>query len=314
MATSAPNHMRRLRRDEFDVGWICALYFERAASVATLDDMFGIDDYPKDDNVYTAGRIGNLNIVIASLPEGDYGIGSAAIVASRITSSFPSIEYKLLVGTGGGVPTEGQDIRLGDVVISRPMNGHGGVVNYDLHKIGPDGSIQPKGYTNSPPTLMLGYLSALRAAHDLDGNKLKAQLDFAFNKHEAMVKTYRRPACSTDQLGPHLDENGQADSLPWLHYGLIASGNKVINNAEKRDWWLKRIENMMCFEMEAGGLMNNFPCLVIRGISDYADGNKNDAWQHYAAIAAAAAYAREFLLSISYTSPISRGIENISGQ
>jgi nucleoside phosphorylase len=46
--------------------------------------------------------------------------------------------------------------------------------------------------------------------------------------------------------------------------------------------------------MEAAGLMNNFPCIVIRGISDYADSHKNDRWQPFAA-AAAAACAKEFL-------------------
>jgi hypothetical protein len=46
--------------------------------------------------------------------------------------------------------------------------------------------------------------------------------------------------------------------------------------------------------MEAAGLMNDFPCLVIRGICDYADSHKNDCWQRYAA-AAAAACAKEIL-------------------
>lgn len=50
----------------------------------------------------------------------------------------------------------------------------------------------------------------------------------------------------------------------------------------------------MCFEMEAAGLMNNFPCLVIRGICDYADSHKNKKWQIYAA-ATAAACAKEIL-------------------
>lgn len=40
--------------------------------------------------------------------------------------------------------------------------------------------------------------------------------------------------------------------------------------------------------------MNDFPCLVIRGISDYADSHKNDSWQPFAA-AVAAAYAKELL-------------------
>jgi hypothetical protein len=37
-----------------------------------------------------------------------------------------------------------------------------------------------------------------------------------------------------------------------------------------------------CVEMEAAGLMDSFPCLVIRGICDYADSHKNKMWQPYA--------------------------------
>lgn len=44
--------------------------------------------------------------------------------------------------------------------------------------------------------------------------------------------------------------------------------------------------------------MNDFPCLVIRGISDYSDSHKNDRWQPYAA-ATAAAYAKELLITLS---------------
>ncbi|GKT48796.1 vegetative incompatibility protein HET-E-1 [Colletotrichum spaethianum] len=46
--------------------------------------------------------------------------------------------------------------------------------------------------------------------------------------------------------------------------------------------------------MEAAGLMDNFPCLVIRGICDYADTHKNDQWQNYST-ATAAAFAKELL-------------------
>ncbi|KAJ5195474.1 uncharacterized protein N7498_008912 [Penicillium cinerascens] len=49
--------------------------------------------------------------------------------------------------------------------------------------------------------------------------------------------------------------------------------------------------------MEAAGLMNDFPCVVIRGIYDYADSHKNKEWQGYAA-AVAAAYAKELLLVV----------------
>ena len=51
---------------------------------------------------------------------------------------------------------------------------------------------------------------------------------------------------------------------------------------------------VLCVEMEAAGLMDEFSCLVIRGTCDYADSHKNERWQPYAA-ATAAAYAKELL-------------------
>jgi nucleoside phosphorylase len=46
------------------------------------------------------------------------------------------------------------------------------------------------------------------------------------------------------------------------------------------------------------GEFQGFPCLVIRGICDYADSHKNKRWQLYAA-GTAAAYAKEVLSVIS---------------
>ncbi|KAL7916712.1 nucleoside phosphorylase domain-containing protein [Trichoderma velutinum] len=80
---------------------------------------------------------------------------------------------------------------------------------------------------------------------------------------------------------------------PVIHYGLIASANKLMKDAMIRDK-LAAEKGVLCFEMEAAGLMNHFPCLVIRGICDYADTHKNDEWQGFAAMMAAA-YARDLL-------------------
>jgi hypothetical protein len=54
--------------------------------------------------------------------------------------------------------------------------------------------------------------------------------------------------------------------------------------------------------MEAAGIMNQFPCLVIRGICDYGDSHKSEDWQGYAAMAAAA-YAKDLLGEIRRTTP-----------
>ncbi|KAK6514668.1 hypothetical protein TWF281_004865 [Arthrobotrys megalospora] len=102
-----------------------------------------------------------------------------------------------------------------------------------------------------------------------------------------------------------------------VHYGLIASGNRVIKDSKFRDNLNESLGgNLLCVEMEAAGLMNDFPCLVIRGICDYADSSKNKIWQEHAA-AVAAAFAKELLSMIPAwevdqmpTTRVLLGIEN----
>ncbi|KAF5661331.1 kinesin [Fusarium denticulatum] len=85
-----------------------------------------------------------------------------------------------------------------------------------------------------------------------------------------------------------------------VHYGTIASGNQVMRDGQLRDQVSRALGGVLCFEMEAAGLMNSFPCLVIRGICDYADSHKNKKWQPYAS-AAAAICAKEILSIIPLT-------------
>ena len=91
-----------------------------------------------------------------------------------------------------------------------------------------------------------------------------------------------------------------APDEPVVFYGLIASGNRVMKDAIERDEISKSSGGAICFEMEAAGLMNDFRCIVIRGISDYSDSHKNDEWNAHAA-AVAAGFAKEILL---YMDPI----------
>jgi nucleoside phosphorylase len=93
-------------------------------------------------------------------------------------------------------------------------------------------------------------------------------------------------SCLVRRDDRHTDE-------PHVHYGTIVSGNQVIKHAPIRDQ-LGLEHKALCFEMEAAGLMNTFPCIVIRGICDYSDSHKNKQWQPFAALSAAA-YAKELL-------------------
>jgi nucleoside phosphorylase len=109
----------QLRRDDYKVGWVCALPVELAAAQEMLDEEH---DTPLSDahdtNIYTCGRVGEHNVVIACLPKGRPGTSSAAAVAVQMNMAFPSTRFGLMVGIGGGVPSAEADIRLGDVVVS----------------------------------------------------------------------------------------------------------------------------------------------------------------------------------------------------
>ena len=115
----------RMNKD-YTVGWICALQTELAASQAMLDEEHpDLLQAENDTNTYTLGRIGQHNVVLACLPAGTTGASAAATVARDLVRSFPEVRFGLMVGVGGGAPTNPsddprQDIRLGDVIVSNP--------------------------------------------------------------------------------------------------------------------------------------------------------------------------------------------------
>lgn len=164
--------------DAYSIGWIAALHTERAAATALLDERHEpptcFEQHRSDTNSYTWGRIGTHNIVIVSLPAGVYGTTSAATTASNMLSSLPEIRIGLLVGIGGGIarPDNGQDIRLGDVVVCQPEGTTGGVIQYDLGKATSGQKWERKGTLNKPPQVLLNALAALQAEHEMSPSKI----------------------------------------------------------------------------------------------------------------------------------------------
>lgn len=125
-----------LTHDAYKIGWICALASELTAAMAVLDEEHPPLPQPSSDtNAYTLGRIGNHNVVVTCLPAGQMGTTPAATVATNLQRTFEHVKVGLMVGIGGGVPFP-HDIRLGDVVISKPNANasNGGIVQYDFGK------------------------------------------------------------------------------------------------------------------------------------------------------------------------------------
>jgi nucleoside phosphorylase len=166
---------RTVSHDDYTVGWICALPLEMAAAKAMLDDVHAdLPSRPNDHNAYTLGRIGVHNIVVACLPSGKYGTTSAAVAATQMQSSFGSIQFGLMVGIGGGVPGKNADIRLGDVVVSKPDKYFGGVVQYDYGKTVRGGSFERTSTLNKPPQVLLTAVTKLQADRMVDGSRIRS--------------------------------------------------------------------------------------------------------------------------------------------
>jgi nucleoside phosphorylase len=298
---------RPLRRNDYTVGWVCALPVELAAAQEMLDEEHDTPPYDAHDtNLYTCGRVGEHNVVIACLPEGQAGTNSAAAVAMQMKSTFSSVRFGLMVGIGGGVPSEEADVRLGDVVVSKPHKTHGGVVQYDLGKATPSG-FERTGALNTPPTVLLNAVASVRAKNMRGKGRLLEYLSRLdglpdFSREAAGSDTLfeaeyehsgRGATCGKCSIERSVAREARRQEVV-VHGGTIASGNQVIKDAAVRDKLSAELEGVLCFEMEAAGLMNRFPCLVVRGICDYADSHKNERWQAYAA-GTAAAYAKEVL-------------------
>jgi nucleoside phosphorylase len=300
----------RLTHDDYTVACICPMGIELAAVEAMLDGTYQNLRTSRDQNCYTLGRIGAHNVVVAVMPE--IGNNSAATVAAQLLNDFRSIRFGLLVGIGGGIPGDDEDdIRLGDVVISKPTAAFGGVVQLDRGKIHSNRQFERTGTLKKPPAVLMANVHKLEAQHRRIGNQISKYLSEMLVKFPNMKEEYVYPGMEQDQLfeASYNHKGGEncgqcdrrkvvkraprKDTIPRIHYGTIGSANEVIKDSETRDK-LRKDLGILCVEMEAAGLMNEFSCLVIRGICDYADSHKNKRWQPYAA-ATAAAYAKELL-------------------
>ncbi|KAL4789245.1 hypothetical protein BDV19DRAFT_395223 [Aspergillus venezuelensis] len=304
----------------YTVAWICALPFELAAAKLFLDQVHPRLSQPgSDHNVYTLGSVNGHNVVVACLPAGVYGTTSATAAISHLISTYKNIQFGLMVGVGGGVPTRNSDIRLGDIVISKPTHTSGGIIQYDYGKTIHGGRIHCTGSLNKPPSLLLKVIAQMESDEILGKASLSNIMASSLQKEEGVLeeacKRFSRPSkdqlfqanydhvhdapdCATCDPSQLVDRPQRIPNEPHIHYGLIASGNQVMKDASARDQIAQELD-ILCFEMEAAGLVDELPSLVIRGICDYCDSHKHKEWQPYAAFVAAA-YAKAVLMQVPF--------------
>lgn len=325
------------------MGVICALALEYDAVSLLFDQFWDEDGEPYgraqgDTNIYTTGKIGNHNVVLALLPSIGTAAGSGSAASFR--SSYSGLRIAFLVGVCGGVPFTGQDeMLLGDVVISKT------VIQYSLGRQYPSAFVAKDTVNDNMGhpskairTLITSfetergrrrlrqktgqYLKDLQRTAIEEGHRHSYQYpglaeDKLFaatyvHKHrgsqtydcscndkidsfcdEAAHASCTELCCNEEQLVPRkrleMKKNMEPDLVqcPEIFIGGVASGDTVMKSGEHRDRIAKQ-RNVIAFEMEGAGVWDEVPCIVVKGVCDYADSHKNKTWQPFAAATAAA--------------------------
>ena len=254
---------------------------------------------------YLEGRIPSSDgkqhsVVLALLP--DTGNDIAGIISEKLFSNYPTVKHVIMCGIAGGVPNPNdpsKHVRLGDIVVS----GRGGVVQYDFVKQGTaDGphEVTPNHPPRPPAAEFLEAVRYLRAGH------FNKQPWLPYIEASCQDMGIERPAKETDILydyeGEKLNHPQRKSEGPHLFTGTIASSNSVLRDPEKRDALGDKFQ-IRAVEMEGAGIADSAwiqgreGYFIVRGVCDYCDTHKDDAWQNYAA-AVAAGFLRTLLESM----------------
>jgi hypothetical protein len=164
-------------------------------------------------------------------------------------------------------------------------------------------------FLNRPPTVLLNALAKVHANRYKGRGSLSTSMSAIVGRlphfshrntgsdilFESTCEHSKVPTCDQCDKSKVVQRIPRESKEIVVPYGTIASGSQVIKDDLTKDRLSSGLGGVYWFEMEAAGLMNNFPCLIIRGIRDYADSHKTKRLQP----AAAAAYVKEHLSVIT---------------
>ncbi|PLN85662.1 purine and uridine phosphorylase [Aspergillus taichungensis] len=313
-------------RDAFDVAVFCSLPLEGNAVESVFDEVY--DDVgdiygksPYDENAYFLGRIGHHNVVLVYMSYASRL--PAARSALHLQSSFPNVTLALAVGICGGAPRnpDGRQIFLGDVVVSHSIvpydlgSPYGDAFNLDDRPHGPNLLLSPQAQTLLAEVQSLSHSHLVGSRHTQHLAAAQSAAGMEDSAYPGADHDMLYTVCTdSEQPGVQRQEDGfdstidpgtrhttssgvrrRSDLLknpdehpePSIHIGLVASGDSLVRSATYRDRLWEEC-GVVGFDMESAGLGEVLPCLVVKGVADYADSHKDRRWQNYAAASAAA--------------------------
>jgi nucleoside phosphorylase len=311
-------------RNSFRVAIVCALPREADAVSLLFDEFWDEtgDPYGREDsdtNIYITGRIGNHNVVLTILP--GMGTNNATAASVNLRASYTGLRLVLLVGICGGLPRIAErDAFLGDVVVSKQIIEYDNMLDDTIGRPNTDirtllAVLETEFMTQRLKKAAAIHLKELqqeakqqmrRAEYHYPGAKndviyppeyshkhrdscTACADDSIFFCKTAFKSSCAEVGCEPDKLitRKHREDLPEgADFSPEIFIGRIGSGNTVMKSGLDRDQIAAR-HDLIAFEMEGAGLWDEVPCIIVKGICDYADSHKNKTWQNLAAATAA---------------------------
>ncbi len=205
---------------------------------------------------------------------------NASAAATKVIERF-SPALMILLGIAAG--RRGK-VKIGDVVIPRD------VVDHSLN-VAEKGIVLPRLSIPSLPHSVMQMIQAFQ----LDNQQLEKTFESGFEK------LIHPPIGQEQEFEQHVAKK------PSVHEASIASANLLLRDPGVLEELSERVsQGIKAGEMEAGGFVKACnargtpqPWFIIRGISDFGDTFKNDAFHRLAAAAAAAYHHPKRALSLN---------------
>jgi nucleoside phosphorylase len=203
---------------------------------------------------------GSFSVVAHAQPA--MGPNSASATITRLLAHF-SPQLICMTGIAAGDP---ENTRLGDLVVSNRA------FTYDDGKL-VDGILQPESDTIQVHPALVHALEDFKARRNSTGQPFWLPAKW----------TERLPKSTTDE------ETGR--NAPRVHIAPFASSNKVVEEENIFPWLKLTTERKVrAVEMEAASLLQavkaynpGIPVFVVKGVCDFANSQKGDEFQEFAA-------------------------------
>jgi len=290
---------------KYEIGLLNAIARERAAVEMIFGPAISIptnNGKRSLDAVSVQKANGRSHDVVISNVAGQ-GLTQTAAATAALAQQLPFLKTIILIGIAAGQPdieNDERDVCLGDIVIGET------IIQYDHVKRIAEDEIECRG-TNlaTPSPSLLSVARSLKAEFEIQG-ALPWSWELLMAPAGVASHTFARPSQERDPQAalrtykvPTLNRSGS--DRPHIHIGKIGSANMLLKDGVYRDK-LHEEHGTIAYEMEGAGVAIAAPMfdaqyIVVRGVCDYGDSTKDDVWQRYSALGAAAV-AKQILIKL----------------